>query len=741
MTLPFSTVLVANRGEIACRVIATLKAMGIRSVAVYSDADAGARHVRLADAAVRIGPAAAARSYLDIDAILAAVKSSGAQAVHPGYGFLSENLDFARALETEGIAFIGPGVRALELMGDKIRAKNHVSGYDVPVVPGIARPGLSDAELIDAAASVGYPLLIKPSAGGGGKGMAAVLSAAELPAALATARRVAASAFGDDTLFLERLIASPRHIEVQILADNHGHVVHLGERECSLQRRHQKVIEEAPSPLLDRVEDGPAIRARIGAAACNAARSVGYSGAGTVEFLVSDAAPDEFFFMEMNTRLQVEHPVTEMVTGIDLVQWQVRIAAGEPLALLQEDIRLTGHAVEARLYAEDPENGFLPTAGTVLALAEPVGEGIRVDSALVAGLEVGSDYDPMLAKVIAWGTDRAQALARLDRALAGTTVLGLGTNIEYLRLLLADADVQAGALDTTLIERKLPAMVFQAPGPELLAAAALWLHHRPDGEPSAGQGSGRQGVGGQGSAAGHRSAGQLTTAGSPWHSATGWRLGEHRRVAVRLEPDAAAGGAWPPATVALTKATATGGSLAARAVLAGDPAVHTVRLTADPGGGSGALVEFDDAATRMHFAFGDGVLWVGSGGRSTALRRPSRSERTAAMLAGLARPEGAADPQVASPMPGTVVSVNVSSGDAVVPGTVLLAVEAMKMEHQLTAAVAGIVHLSVKPGDLVKARQIVATIHPTGNPVAETDTAEGTDAPAGTEGAMRHAQL
>ncbi|HSU70719.1 MAG TPA: acetyl-CoA carboxylase biotin carboxylase subunit, partial [Micrococcaceae bacterium] len=507
-TATFKTVLVANRGEIACRVIGTLRTMGIRSVAVYSDADADARHVRMADASVRIGPAAASESYLDIPAIVAAAKSSGAQAVHPGYGFLSENQAFAQALEDAGITFIGPGVHALNMMGDKIRSKNHVAAYGVPVVPGIAEPGLTDSDLLEAADGVGYPLLIKPSAGGGGKGMHVVERREDLAQTLVTARRVAASAFGDDTLFLEHLVATPRHIEVQVLADNHGHVIHLGERECSLQRRHQKVIEEAPSSLLD-----AATRARIGEAACNAARSVGYSGAGTVEFLVSDKAPDEFFFMEMNTRLQVEHPVTEMVTGLDLVQWQVRIAAGEPLTVEQEDVLLSGHAVEARVYAENPERGFLPTAGRVLALAEPAGEGVRVDSSLLPGLEIASHYDPMLAKVIAWGADRTQALARLDRALADTTVLGLGTNIEYLRLLLADDDVQAGRLDTTMIERKMPSLTFRHADDALLAAAALHLHA---------QRLGASGAGAPGTAAAQMS--------GPWRSANGWRLGQRRPV-------------------------------------------------------------------------------------------------------------------------------------------------------------------------------------------------------------------
>ena len=420
------TVLVANRGEIAVRVIRTLRELGIRSVAVYSDADANARHVREADTAVNIGPAAARESYLVIDKVIDAAKSTGAQGIHPGYGFLSENSAFSAACAAAGIAFLGPSEHAIEVMGDKITAKNAVAAFDVPVVPGIARPNLTDEELIAAAEDIGYPVLVKPSAGGGGKGMRLVEDPANLAEALRSARREAASSFGDDTLFLERFVLRPRHIEVQVLADQHGNVVHLGERECSLQRRHQKVIEEAPSPLLDQVT-----RDRIGAAACNTARSVDYTGAGTVEFIVSADKPDEFFFMEMNTRLQVEHPVTEMVTGLDLVEWQVRVAAGEKLAFSQSDITLTGHAIEARVYAEDPGRGFLPTGGRVVDLVEPSGSGVRVDSGLLAGTVVGSDYDPMLSKVIAHAPDRAGALRKLDRALGDTAVLGVVTNIEF----------------------------------------------------------------------------------------------------------------------------------------------------------------------------------------------------------------------------------------------------------------------------------------------------------------------
>ena len=345
--------------------------------------------------------------------------------------------------------FIGPGVEALEVMGDKIRSKVHVEQRGVPTVPGVV--GASDDELIDAAHGMGYPLLVKPSAGGGGKGMVVVRNAGELPVALSSARRVASAAFGDDTLLLERLIERPRHIEVQVLADSAGHTIHFGERECSLQRRHQKIIEEAPSALLD-----AATRARIGEAACEVARSVHYVGAGTVEFLVAADRPDEFFFIEMNTRLQVEHPVTEAVTGVDLVEWQVRIAAGEPLSLQQADVRLDGHAIEARVYAENPATGFLPSTGTVLAYDEPEGDGVRVDSGLHEGSVVSADYDPMLAKVIAHGSTRTEAIERLDAALASTVILGIDTNIAFLRALLARPEVLAGDLDTGLIERALP---------------------------------------------------------------------------------------------------------------------------------------------------------------------------------------------------------------------------------------------------------------------------------------------
>ncbi|MFY9778086.1 MAG: biotin carboxylase N-terminal domain-containing protein, partial [Trebonia sp.] len=448
----FSKVLIANRGEIAVRIIRTLDRLGIASVAVYSDADAGAPHVRAAREAVRIGPPPAAASYLNIDAIIAAALATGAEAVHPGYGFLAENAAFARACAAAGLVFVGPPPGAIEAMGDKIAGKATVAAAGVPVVPGTGKPGMSDEELISSLNGPVFPLLVKPSAGGGGKGMRVVNSAGELPAALAAARREARAAFGDDTLLIERYITRPRHIEIQVLADTHGTVTHLGERECSLQRRHQKIIEEAPSPLLDAMR-----RESMGGAAVEAARSVGYTGAGTVEFIVPGDSPDEFYFMEMNTRLQVEHPVTELVYGLDLVEWQLRVAAGERLTVAQPATP-AGHAVEARVYAEDPARGFLPTGGTVLALREPsaargiwgagaphAGEvSVRVDSGLAEGMTVTSAYDPMLAKVAAWGPDRATALDRLDAALAETAVLGVTTNIAFLRTLLADPDVQAG---------------------------------------------------------------------------------------------------------------------------------------------------------------------------------------------------------------------------------------------------------------------------------------------------------
>lgn len=617
---PFDRVLVANRGEIAVRVIRTLKRLGIRAIAVYSDADAGAPHVALADEAVRIGPAAASESYLDPARIVRAALDTGAQAIHPGYGFLSENAAFGRACVEAGIVFVGPGELALEVMGDKIRAKRHVADSGVPVVPGVSEPDATDDELLDAAPLIGFPLLVKPSAGGGGKGMQVARDQRELEHALPAARRVARAAFGDDTLLLERFIDTPRHIEVQVLADAHGNVIHLGERECSLQRRHQKVVEEAPSPLLD-----AATRDRIGAAACDAARSVQYLGAGTVEFLVSDAAPDEFFFIEMNTRLQVEHPVTELVTGIDLVEQQLRIAAGEPLAIAQSDVRLTGHAIEARVYAESPERGFLPSTGEVLAWRAASGEGVRVDAGVREGQEVTADYDPMIAKVIAHGADRAEAIERLDAALADTVLLGVESNVAFLRTLLAHRDVRAGHLDTGLIDR-LP-----EPGATDVAADPLAAVAR---------------------AARERDARAAAASGHAWHRERGWRIGA----------DAGAGGIG------------------------------------------------DEALDRAVVATGDdGTVWVHLDGRAASFPRPDRRAALTARLALLER-GGSADPDLRAPMPGSVTTILVADGDHVEPGQAVLAIEAMKMEHRVTAEVAGVVRVRVAVGEQVARDQVVARV-------------------------------
>ncbi|MDV9187828.1 biotin carboxylase N-terminal domain-containing protein [Streptomyces sp. SR27] len=458
----FDTVLVANRGEIAVRVIRTLREMGVRSVAVYSDADADARHVREADTAVRIGPPSASESYLSVPALLDAARRTGAQAVHPGYGFLAENAGFAQACADAGLVFIGPSAAAISLMGDKIRAKETVKAAGVPVVPGAADP-----DIVDAARELGAPVLLKPSAGGGGKGMRLVRDLTVLKDEIAAARREARASFGDDTLLVERWIDRPRHIEIQVLADTHGNVIHLGERECSLQRRHQKIIEEAPSVLLT-----PELRASMGAAAVEAARSCGYVGAGTVEFIVPGGDPSSYCFMEMNTRLQVEHPVTELITGVDLVEWQLRVASGEPLPFAQEDIRLDGWAVEARICAEDPSRGFLPSGGTVLALNEPQRGSVRTDSGLSEGTEVSSLYDPMLSKVIVHAPTREAALRKLRAALADTVTLGVPTNAGFLRRLLAHPDVVSGALDTGLVERDAESLIPEGVPEEVYAAAA-----------------------------------------------------------------------------------------------------------------------------------------------------------------------------------------------------------------------------------------------------------------------------
>ena len=660
----FETVLVANRGEIAVRIMRTLRTMGIRSVAVYSDADAGARHVAVADVAVRIGRAPARDSYLSVDAVIAAALGSGAQAIHPGYGFLSENPALAEACAAHGIVWVGPPVAAIEAMGDKIAAKATVAAAGVAVVPGSSGAGLDDAALAEAADAVGYPVLLKPSAGGGGKGMRLVEDAAQLDDAIASARREARGAFGDDTLLVERYVRNPRHIEIQVLADTYGNAVHLGERECSLQRRHQKIVEEAPSPLL-----GQDVRDAMGAQAVDAARACGYTSAGTVEFIVSSDRPDEFFFMEMNTRLQVEHPVTEMVYGVDLVEQQLRIAAGERLALTQHALRRHGHAVEARVYAEDPSRGFLPTGGLVRGLVEPAGEGVRVDSGIAIGSSVGSDYDPMLAKVIAWGHDRAEALHRLDHALAETAVLGVTTNIGFLRRLLADPDVQSGALDTGLVERKLQSLASSSVSEAVLAAAAIGPLHASRSE------------------------------SDPWQRLTGWRHG--RSAPIRRELDVPGRGRVE------VRVTPVAGRSAWSLELPDAESPRTVEVAAEHSIGHGVdllRVTIDGRVFHVATAAKASTTFLASGGETWAV---SEVSQRGAGGGG----ESHADGGVRSPMPGTVIALSVAPGEVVARGQAVAIVEAMKMEHTLTAPFDGEVSaVHVTAGSSVALDQLLVEV-------------------------------
>ncbi|MFC4561655.1 biotin carboxylase N-terminal domain-containing protein [Nocardiopsis mangrovi] len=731
------TVLVANRGEIAVRIMRTLRRLGMRSVAIHGDGDAEARHVRAADTAVRVGGAALADSYLNGAAIIAAAHASGATMVHPGYGFLSENAGFARACADAGLVFVGPPPEAIDAMGDKIRAKATVAAAGVPLLPGFAerRPGdaddpagagdgttdagdgapgpvaaagpMDDGALARAAEQVGYPLLIKPSAGGGGKGMRLVRAPGELAAAAAAARREAAAAFGDATLLVERFVEQPRHIEVQVLADAHGGVVHLGERECSLQRRHQKIVEEAPSPLLT-----PAQRSAMGEAAVAAAKACGYVGAGTVEFIVRGSGPEpEYAFLEMNTRLQVEHPVTEAVVaiggrrGIDLVELQLRIAQGEPLPFSQADIGMSGHAVESRVYAEDPAQDFLPTGGRVLLLEEPGGEGVRVDSGIETGTEVTSAYDPMLAKVVAWGADRRAALERMDTALAGYTLLGCGTNVAFLRRLLRHPDVVAGDLTTGLTERARPGLVAgpgtaDAPGERELDAAAA-ADHQLGLEP-AGPAADRFDI-----PDGWRIGGRAWTT---------WRLRTPRRdiVSVRVRRAAAAGAA-PPAGTGAGRSGVLGhqgdgagagpvGPLDYEVSVAGaDPVRVRAARSAD---GRALTVSVDGRTTRYARARDGADLWLGSAGSAWRFHE----EPAVAPTRGSAQ---AGDGSLRSPMPGTVLAVAVEEGQHVTAGTPVVIVEAMKMEHAITAPVDGVVtRLDARAGRAVAMDALLATIAP-----------------------------
>ena len=654
MTRPIRTLLVANRGEIAVRVMRTAKSMGIRTVAVYSEADARALHVAVADEAYPIGPAPARESYLKIDAILDAAKKSGADAIHPGYGFLSENADFAEACEKADILFVGPPASAIRAMGSKSAAKALMEKAAVPLVPGYHGEDQDEGLIAREAERIGYPVLIKASAGGGGKGMKVVEKAADFADALASAKREAKSAFGDDRVLVEKYLTRPRHIEVQVFADTLGNAVYLYERDCSIQRRHQKVVEEAPAPGMT-----PERRAAMGQAAVDAAKAVGYVGAGTVEFI---AEGDGFYFMEMNTRLQVEHPVTEAITGQDLVEWQLRVAQGEPLPLAQEEIPLKGHAVEVRLYAEDPQKDFLPQVGRLdhLILPEHV-PGVRVDTGVRAGDEVSIHYDPMIAKIIAEGADRTEAIGRLSAALAATEVVGLSTNRTFLKAIAEHYGFAAADLDTSFIARHRDQLLPE-PKPlddSVLALAALAVL----------QEEARQSA----------EAVDAADPFSPWGLAPGWRLNrdahvdltfaeDERRIDVRAH--------FRPRGFILD--------------LPGGPLTAEGDMTAE-----GALKARLDgvALTARVIRTGNKLTVFARGGEySVEFVDPRLASQAATGTAG----------RLVAPMPGAIIRIAVEPGQEVTKGTALVVVEAMKMEHTVAAPRDGrIKAINFAVGDLV----------------------------------------
>ena len=643
----FDKILIANRGEIACRVIKTARRMGIRTVAVYSKADAGARHVRLADEAVLIGPAAARESYLAIDRIVEAAKRTDAQAIHPGYGFLSENADFAAACLRENLVFIGPPVAAIRAMGSKSAAKSLMEKAAVPLTPGYHGDNQDADFLRQQADAIGYPVLIKASAGGGGKGMRSVRTASEFADALASCKREAAASFGDDRVLIERYLQRPRHIEFQVFGDTRGSYVYLFERDCSVQRRHQKVLEEAPAPGMS-----AARRAAMGKAAVEAARAVGYVGAGTVEFIVDQDGT--FFFMEMNTRLQVEHPVTEMITGLDLVEWQLRVAAGEPLPLAQEQLSIRGHALEARIYAEDPDKGFLPSTGRLLHLAPPQESlHVRVDTGVEQGDEVSPHYDPMIAKLIVWDETRERALARMLQALAQYRVVGVANNIAFLSRLVACPAFAQADLDTGLIEREqdflFPAGAGGEAPREAWLAVALAELLRED-------------------ALAKKQAAQHQDPHSPWHRRDGWRLNcaAQRTLMFRhgeLEQPLSVGYSGQGYRIGC------GGD--GRTTLASGQLLADGQLRIDLDGNR-MVVTVVAAGERRHvflhgrvhvFASVDPLYHAGEGG-------------------GL-------DAGLTAPMPGKVIALIAEPGSKVEKGAPLLILEAMKMEHAIVAPCAG----------------------------------------------------
>ena len=652
-------ILIANRAEIARRIIRTAHRMGLETVALYSDADAGAPHVREATQAVHIGPAPAAESYLDIDKILAAARRTGADAVHPGYGFLSENADFADAVRAEGLLFIGPPGDAMRVMGLKDGAKAAMKKAGVPITPGYQGKDQALPRLEMAAQAIGYPLLIKAVAGGGGKGMRRVDSPAEFGDALIAAQREAARSFGNDGVLIEKLIARPRHVEVQVFADRFGNVVHLFERDCSLQRRHQKVIEEAPAPGLS-----PRLRHTLGIAAITAATAINYEGAGTIEFILDTDAIDAngdpaFYFMEMNTRLQVEHPVTELITGYDLVEWQIRVARGERLPALQADIRETGHAVEARLYAEDPDSGFLPSIGPLKRLDLPAtAPGVRIDSGVEQGGEVSIHYDPMIAKVIAYGADRNVAIDRLVAALDGCVVDGVKTNRAFLARLADHSAFRAGDIDTGFIQRHADDLFTAAEVPDrVLAIAALAIVATATNLPAT----------------------------TMFERLAGFRVNLPAQRHIDLYV----------------------GDTVHSLTLEGDRITGLAEPLSASGrwrGGTGFEADFGGEIVRAIVLIGESTIEVRVGGRAFPIgTRPATAAATV----------DTSDGKVRAPMPGRILTLGVAVGQSVEVGDRLLVLEAMKMEHRLIAAVAGKVSaVSVTEGDSVSEGLVLVEITP-----------------------------
>jgi 3-methylcrotonyl-CoA carboxylase alpha subunit len=649
----FTSILVANRGEIACRVIRTAKAQGYRTVAVYSEADAQAPHVQMADEAVCIGPSPVNESYLVQDKILGAAKTSGAEAIHPGYGFLSENADFARACEAAGLTFIGPSPDAIHLMGNKAEAKRRMIQAGVPCVPGYEGEDQADAALLSEGAKIELPLMVKAAAGGGGRGMRLVHERSELANAIKLARAEAESAFGSGQLILEKAIIRPRHVEVQVFGDNHGNIVHLGERDCSVQRRHQKVVEEAPCPIMTEQ-----LREEMGAAAVAAAQSIDYCGAGTVEFLLDEDGT--FYFMEMNTRLQVEHPVTEMITGQDLVEWQLLVASGEPLPLTQEEVRINGHAFEARIYAEDPDNDFLPVTGN-LAFLQPPEESthVRVDTGVRQGDEVSVFYDPMIAKLIVWDESRERALQRLASALAEYRIGGTVTNLDFLYNLATSRPFVEAELDTGFIE-KHSELIFHERHQDLerelpLAALALLLHKQQGSAPAS-----------------------SVDPWSPWHSSNAWRLNEPHthRLTLHCHQQDHEIAVEQRGSLYIVQAAERETQL--QGELVGD----ILHLEVEGHRQRGTLAPTHDGFT----------LYLPEGACHFHEVLPDTGEADAA----------SAGAGLTAPMNGTIVALLAEVGSVVEADTPLLVMEAMKMEHTIRAPATGkVAAFFYQPGDLV----------------------------------------